>query len=87
MVERREIVTPSQDVERRIEEFAAVADGVKTAERQVDKEAPRDYKAIRVPFNQYEYETLEKLCQQTNRSKLNMIRHALLIYAQQDAAK
>lgn len=86
MVKRREIVTPSQDVERRIEEFAA-ADGVRTVERQVDKEAPRDYKAIRVPFNQYEYETLEKLCQQTNRSKLNMIRHALLIYAQQDAAK
>ncbi|CAB5680647.1 hypothetical protein K1Y38_23135 [Serratia marcescens] len=80
MVKRREPVVSPAAVEKRIEEFAAAADHVVTPLKQTDSEAPRDYKAIRVPFNQYEYELLEKLCKKTNRSKLNMIRHALKFY-------
>lgn len=79
MVKRRDPVT-SSSVEKRIEEFAAAADHVITPIVQTDSEAPRDYKAIRVPFNQYEYELLEKLSRKTNRSKLNMIRYALKYY-------
>lgn len=89
MVKRREPLQPKapHDVERRIEAFAAGADDLGAVSPLVNKDAARDYKAIRVPFNQYEYEVLEKLCQQTNRSKLNMIRHALLTYAQRDATE
>jgi hypothetical protein len=81
MVKRREPTVIAGSVEKRIEEFAAAADHVVTQPMQKpNSEAPRDYKAIRVPFNQYEYELLEKLCKKTNRSKLNMIRHALKYY-------
>ncbi|WP_061800030.1 hypothetical protein [Serratia ficaria] len=80
MVKRREPTVTPGAVEKRIEEFAAAADHVVTSPKPIDSEAPRDYKAIRVPFNQYEYELLEKLCKKTNRSKLNMIRHALKFY-------
>lgn len=84
MVKRREPTVTPGAVEKRIEEFAAAADHVVTPPKQTDSEAPRDYKAIRVPFNQYEYELLEKLCKKTNRSKLNMIRHALKFYDEHD---
>lgn len=80
MVKRREPTVIAGSVEKRIEAFAAAADHVVTQPMQTNSEAPRDYKAIRVPFNQYEYELLEKLCKKTNRSKLNMIRHALKFY-------
>jgi len=39
--------------------------------------AKRDYKAIRVPFNEYEFEQLEVLANKTGRSKPNAIRWAI----------
>ncbi|MFS1539767.1 MAG: hypothetical protein ACL7BU_14980 [Candidatus Phlomobacter fragariae] len=49
-------------VEKKIEKFAAAADQIIKPQNDIDSEARRDYKALRVPFNQYEYELLEKLC-------------------------
>ncbi|AKH70894.1 hypothetical protein IMCC21906_03257 (plasmid) [Spongiibacter sp. IMCC21906] len=46
--------------------------------------AIRDYKAIRVPFNEYEYTMLEKLATKTGRSKLNAIRYAITKLANED---
>ncbi|WGL99861.1 hypothetical protein QE177_15300 (plasmid) [Arsenophonus sp. aPb] len=80
MVKRR----GSDSVEKKIEEFASAADRIIESQKDVDSEAPRDYKAIRVPFNQHEYELLEKLCKKTKRSKLNMIRYALKYYDEND---
>ncbi|WGL94071.1 hypothetical protein [Arsenophonus nasoniae] len=80
MVKRRVPNIASISVEKRIEEFASEADQLITSKDEMNSEAPRDYKAIRVPFNQYEYELLENLCKKTKRSKLNMIRYALEYY-------
>ena len=44
----------------------------------LDSEANRDYKAIRLPFNEYEYRQLEEASRRTGRSKLNFIRYAML---------
>ncbi|PLR34639.1 hypothetical protein CYR55_14645 [Chimaeribacter californicus] len=80
MVKRRE--APAIPVDKKIEAFAAQADHIVTAEPMHDKDAKRDYKAIRVPFNEYEFAQLEALCEKTQRSKLNMIRYALAFYAE-----
>lgn len=81
MVKRRE--TPvSLEIDKKIENFVSKAENYTTTTKDIEKnqDSKRDYKAIRVPFNQYEYELLEKLCKDTNRSKLNMIRYALIFY-------
>ncbi len=71
--------TPDQ-----VEAFAALADGGdKTKEHQQNKIAIRDYKAIRIPFNQYEYEQLEAASKLSGRSKLNFMRYAMLKLAKE----
>ena len=66
--------TPAQ-----IEAFAAGADGGLTTQNAIlDSEASRDFKAIRLPFNEYEYRQLEEASRRTGRSKLNFIRYAML---------
>lgn len=72
MVKRREI--PIKD---KVEAFASGAD---QDERHVkiNPNAPRNFKAIRVPFNEYEYRKLEELASKTGRTKLNAIRWAIL---------
>ena len=47
-----------------------------------DPHAARNYKAIRVPFNAYEYGRLEALARSTGRTKLNAIRWAILKLAE-----
>jgi hypothetical protein len=92
MVKRRE---PQATAARReptaeqIEAFAAAADGgsVKTTSVAVSKpaldpNANRDYKAIRVPFNEFEFSKLEELALLTGRTKLNLIRWAMLKLAE-----
>lgn len=69
--------TPEQ-----IEAFASGVDGVKKPPvtepiATIDPRAKRDFKGIRVPFNEYEYNMLEKLASKTGRSKLNAIRYAI----------
>ncbi len=69
----------SQPTMEQIEAFAAGADGeVKTDTVSLDMDANRDYKAIRLPFNEYEYRQLEEASRRTGRSKLNFIRYAML---------
>lgn len=45
---------------------------------KLDKNAKRDFNAIRVPFNEYEYNELIKGADISGRSKLNFIRTAIL---------
>ena len=66
--------TPAQS-----EAFAAGADGEVTTQNAIlDSDASRDFKAIRLPFNEYEYRQLEEASRRTGRSKLNFIRYAML---------
>lgn len=94
MIKRREPVkvpaAKDPELERRIEEFAVKADlvpGVNTVTKTADKDAPRDFKSIRVSFNEYEYGVLDDLSKKLNRSKLNLIRHAILMLAESEDAK
>lgn len=80
MVKRRERPSQVADAEK-IEAFAAQAENTPPSPPSLSKDAKRDYKAIRVPFNEFEFTQLESLCEKTQRSKLNMIRHALSFYA------
>lgn len=89
MVKRREPkanVTPEPLAEK-IEAFVAGAeDGqlvTQTDTPVINKNAIRDYKAIRVPFNEYEYQQLEIASQLSGRTKLNFIRYAMLQLAKE----
>lgn len=76
----------SQPTKERIEAFAAGADGgqnIHTNKPDLDQNAIRDFKAMRVPFNQYEYEQLEAASKLSGRSKLNFMRHAMLKFAKE----
>ena len=85
MVKRREPPVVSRAKEptaEEIEAFAAAADG-EPERLTTDPKAKRDFKAIRVPFNEYEFEQLEALADKTGRSKLNAIRWAILKMAEE----
>lgn len=92
MVKRREpkAVTPEPTAEQ-IEAFVAGAeDGPLVPSTQTDTQPPalnqnaiRDYKAIRVPFNEYEHQQLEIASQLSGRTKLNFIRYAMLKLAKE----
>ncbi len=49
----------------------------------LNQNAIRDYKAIRVPFNEYEHQQLEIASQLSGRTKLNFIRYAILKLAKE----
>jgi hypothetical protein len=82
MVKRREPPVTKAPTAEAIEAFAAGADGGQQHTPDLDQNANRDYKAIRVPFNQYEFEKLEELAKKTGRTKLNVIRWAILKMAE-----
>lgn len=93
MVKRREpkgnalnTIKP-QPTPEQIEAFAAGAEGgiqiEKTKAAELDQEANRDYKAMRVPFNQYEYEQLVAGSKLSGRTKLNFMRYAMLKLAKE----
>ena len=70
---------PNTPTLAQIEAFAAGADGEVTTQNAIlDSDASRDFKAIRLPFNEYEYRQLEEASRRTGRSKLNFIRYAML---------
>ena len=70
---------PNTPTPAQIEAFAAGADGEVTTQNAIlDSDASRDFKAIRLPFNEYEYRQLEEASRRTGRSKLNFIRYAKL---------
>ena len=86
MIKRRESPTRTLDPElaRKIESFGSSADSEEIPENQLDPSAKRDFKAIRVPFNEYEYRKLERIAQKTGRTKLNLIRWGVLQLEERD---
>jgi len=89
MVKRREPASVKRQLtEEEIEAFASGADGGATKPKQeakpaLDPNAKREFKAIRVPFNEFEYSKLEALANKTGRTKLNVIRWAILKLAEE----
>jgi hypothetical protein len=77
MVKRRVIKT-NKPTSEQIEQFAAGADGATVKPPALNPHAKRDYKAILLPFNQYEFEQLAAACNLSGRSKLNFVRTAML---------
>ncbi|MGR9115405.1 MAG: hypothetical protein ACU85E_06535 [Gammaproteobacteria bacterium] len=73
-------LTPEQ-----IEAFASGAEGgTQTPKPNVlDSDANRDFKAMRVPFNEYEYEQLVKGAKISGRTKLNFLRYAMLKFSKE----
>ena len=70
--------TPKSTIsQEKIEAFTSAVDG-QTETPFLDPNAPRQYKTISVPFNEYEFKQLEQAIQKTNRTKLNFIRWAML---------
>jgi hypothetical protein len=83
MVKRREPpLTGNTKREPTAEEVEAFASGADTHTIKslptLDPDANRDFKAIRVPFNEYEFNKLMEGAKLTGRSKLNFIRWAIL---------
>lgn len=76
-----------QPTAEQIDAFAAGAEGGAQVEKpkapELDPNANRDYKAIRFPFNQYEYEQLEIASKLSGRTKLNFVRYAMLKLAKE----
>ena len=92
MVKRREPkASTSKPTAEQIEAFVAGAeDGSLVPLTQADTQPPalnqnaiRDYKAIRVPFNEYEHQQLEIASQLSGRTKLNFIRYAMMKLAKE----
>ena len=91
MVKRREpkathlsSVKPEPTAEQ-IEAFAAGVDGEnnKSVVRVLDQNAPRNFKTMSVPFNEYEYEQLSEGIKLSGRTKLNFMRFAMLKFAKE----
>jgi hypothetical protein len=92
MIRRRRPAVDRQPTAEAVEAFAAGADDIPSLPAAaspaaddtppVDRHAARNYKAIRVPFNAYEYSRLEALARSTGRTKLNAIRWAILKLAE-----
>ncbi len=76
MVKRRTPVKMPVAEDPRVEAFAAQADN--PGGSLTDPDAPRSFKKINVPFNEYEFKILEEATKRAGRSKLNFIRFAIL---------
>ena len=74
-----------QPSEQEIEKFASLADDGKSKDSATrpNPRAPRKYKSIAVPFNEYEFEKLEWICEQTGMSKNAVIRYLILTHAKE----
>lgn len=89
MVKRREPASIKREpTAEQIEAFASGADGGAAQPKQeakpaLDPNAKREFKAIRVPFNEFEYSKLEEVATKTGRTKLNVIRWAILKLAEE----
>lgn len=49
--------------------------------KALDKNAPRKFKTISLPMNEYEYQTLAEACRKSGRSEKNLLRFAMIKYA------
>ena len=88
MVKRREpkanlSVKKTEPTDEQIEAFAAGVDGTtaEPKEQVLDQNAPRNFKTMSVPFN--EYEQLVKGINLSGRTKLNFVRYAMLKMAKE----
>ena len=70
-----------------IEAFAAGAEAAPEIEQTIDPTAPRNFKALKLGLNEYEYQILEDASRRAGRSKLNFIRHAMLTMAKEAGSK
>ncbi len=92
MIKRREVKSAkSEPTPEEIEAFASGSDSDSTVEQQkaggklaLDPNAKRDFKAIRVPFNEYEYIKLKEVANKTGRTKLNVLRWGILKLAEEN---
>lgn len=69
----------------KIEAFASGADKLPNEIHQnseLDPNASRNFKAIRVPFNEFEYQLLAEASKKSGRSMLNFIRQSIVSAAQ-----
>ena len=78
MVKRREVKSVTPSIEERIEQFAAGADSDPVKQVIINKNDKRDYKGLRLPFNQYEFELLELGTRLTGQTKSSFIRNAII---------
>jgi len=86
MVKKREPRATRQPTREEIEAFAAGADGGEAAlmaQAALEKNAKRDFKSIRMPFNQFEYEQLDAAAKAAGRTKVNFIRYAIAQLAEE----
>lgn len=49
----------------------------------LDPQAPRKYKTITIPLNEYEYTILKDACRKSGRSAKNLFRYSMLKYAEE----
>ena len=82
MVKRREVQVATVAVgeeskEAAIEEFGARADDNSPSKVELNPNAKRDFKEIRLPLNEYEFKLLDEGAKKTGRSRLNFIRWAI----------
>lgn len=66
----------TNSIEKKIQQFVSQADAEETVSS--DRNAKRDYKAINLPLNKWEFDMLEKYSKKTNRTKLSFIRNAIM---------
>lgn len=82
----RAVPEKNDDLEQRVKAFADRADLPAETEAPAApaKDAKRDFKALNLPLNEYEYAVLEKLCKKLSRTKSNLLRYALLELARRE---
>lgn len=85
MVKRRDpkanlSVKKHEPTAEQIEAFASGVDEANPKQEPIvlDPNAPRKFKTISVPFNEYEYDQLMEGINLSKRTKLNFIRYAML---------
>lgn len=84
MVKRREVKHYIQTtVDEQIEKFAAQADGLPVPPAPLNPDARRDFKAMQLLLNQWEFERLEAACKKAGRTKLGFVRFAVLKLAEE----
>lgn len=83
---RKPAVTKSPTPDQ-VEAFAAGAESAPPVVQAIDPTAPRNFKALKLGLNEYEYQILEEASRKAGRSKLNFIRHAMLTMAKEMNSK
>jgi len=48
-----------------------------------DPNAPRKFKTVSLPLNEYEYKILVEACRKSGRSEKNLFRYAMMKYAEE----